>query len=164
MTAGGEAGPGSLDRLPAYRPEVPVCVCGAFRPEALVPVGDSAVGMCWLCAHLVTEHGVEATQVALMGAMDRCSRGELCACKPTEVYPGDVLREREAVRQGATAAARAELGRDVDDPVLPAGWTWRSGGAGVDASGGEPAEVEQADTHRLDRVVRSGQARRLRGR
>ncbi len=51
--------------------------CHTFTPECLVPVGDEAVPMCWLCAHHVTEHGtaVEAAHTAE------------CECLPQEIYP-----------------------------------------------------------------------------
>jgi len=52
--------------------------CRAFAAECLVPVGDGAVPMCWLCAHHVVDHGVP-----LHEAPTAC-----CECLPHEVYPG----------------------------------------------------------------------------
>jgi hypothetical protein len=51
--------------------------CNAFAPECLVPVGDLAVPMCWLCAHHVVEHDTPLTE-----AMEA-----RCECLPSEIYP-----------------------------------------------------------------------------
>lgn len=51
--------------------------CRTFAPEVLVPDGDEAIPMCWLCAHHVVEHGT---------SMDAARCGE-CECTPQEIYP-----------------------------------------------------------------------------
>lgn len=51
--------------------------CKTFAPEVLVPDGDEAVPMCWLCAHHVAEHGTP---------MEHAHEGE-CECLPAEIYP-----------------------------------------------------------------------------
>lgn len=48
-----------------------------FAPELLVPMGDEAVPMCWLCAHHVVEHETP---------MDQTSDAR-CECLPWEIYP-----------------------------------------------------------------------------
>lgn len=51
--------------------------CKVYAPEVLVPDGDAALPMCWLCAHHVVEHGT-----ALEAAY--CAE---CECTPQEIYP-----------------------------------------------------------------------------
>lgn len=51
--------------------------CKTFAPEVLVPDGDAAVPMCWLCAHHVIEHGT---------ALEHAHCAE-CECTPQEIYP-----------------------------------------------------------------------------
>ena len=51
--------------------------CETFAPECLVPVGDAAVPMCWLCAHHVIEHDVAPHH----------ARVAECECVPGEIYP-----------------------------------------------------------------------------
>jgi hypothetical protein len=48
-----------------------------FAPECLVPVGDTAVPMCWLCAHHVVEHGTP---------LNDAPEAE-CDCMPQDIYP-----------------------------------------------------------------------------
>ncbi len=55
--------------------------CKVFVPECLVPVGESAVPMCWACAHHVTEHETPMHE----------TYGAECECMPHEIYPHDVL-------------------------------------------------------------------------
>lgn len=58
--------------------EKPVCRgCKVFAPECLVPHGDGAIPMCWLCAHHVVEHD---------GDIDDAYTGE-CECLPSEIFP-----------------------------------------------------------------------------
>lgn len=62
--------------------EKEVCAaCETFTPELLVPVGDAAVPMCWLCAHHVVEHGT---------APHHAHAAE-CECTPQEIYPDRVF-------------------------------------------------------------------------
>ena len=67
--------------LLSYVPPVvvkPVCRgCKTMAPECLVPHGDGAIPMCWLCAHHVIEHGT---------AVDHAYVGE-CECLPSEIFP-----------------------------------------------------------------------------
>ncbi len=70
-----------LSALKPYK-EPPVtraaCVCcKTFAPECLVPVGDEALPMCWLCAHHVIEHDAHPTAA-------HCAE---CECTPQEIYP-----------------------------------------------------------------------------
>ncbi len=53
------------------------CACETFAPEVLVPIGDAAVPMCWLCAHHVVDHDV---------APHHAHAAE-CECTPQEIYP-----------------------------------------------------------------------------
>lgn len=68
--------------LPRVKPYVPppppTCVaCKHWQPEVQVPEGSGSVGMCWLCAHHVVDHG--ATFAGAPHAQ--------CECLPTEIYP-----------------------------------------------------------------------------
>lgn len=70
---------------PAYK----ICVaCKTFRAECLVPVGDAAEPMCWLCAHHVVEHDADVC---------RASTAE-CDCTPHVIYPDrpEPVKEPEA--------------------------------------------------------------------
>jgi hypothetical protein len=65
--------------------EPPTCAaCKAWAPECLVPIGDGALPMCWLCAHQVTAHSVE---------LEMAAHGE-CDCPPSAIYPAHVLERR----------------------------------------------------------------------
>ncbi len=71
-----------LSRLKPFKEPPPptreACAsCESFAPECLVPIGDAAVPMCWLCAHHVVEHGC---------APHRALTAE-CECLPHEIYP-----------------------------------------------------------------------------
>ncbi len=78
-------------------PERVACrACRTFAPECLVPVGDDAVPMCWLCAHHVTEHN----------APPNAPLAVECKCPAHEIYPHRAL---------------AEATRVVDVPVAPPG-------------------------------------------
>lgn len=71
-----------LNRLQPFKepqpPERESCVaCKTFAPEVLVPDGDAALPMCWLCAHHVVDHGS-----SLQGAPSA-----ECECTPQEIYP-----------------------------------------------------------------------------
>jgi hypothetical protein len=60
-------------------PEREAChACKSFAPDLLVPDGDEAVPMCWLCAHHVVDHG-KSMQSALHAK---------CSCAPWMIYPG----------------------------------------------------------------------------
>lgn len=52
--------------------------CKALAPECIVPVGDGAVPMCWLCAHAVTEHDAEVGAPVVE-----------CGCNSEQIYPAD---------------------------------------------------------------------------
>lgn len=59
-------------------PEKQSCrACKSFAPEVLVPDGDEAVPMCWLCAHHVVDH--DASMQAAPSAE--------CECLPHQIYP-----------------------------------------------------------------------------
>lgn len=51
--------------------------CESFAPECLVPVGDAAVPMCWICAHHVTVHDTAPHHAHVAE----------CDCLPAEIYP-----------------------------------------------------------------------------
>jgi hypothetical protein len=87
---------------PAPRAVDPSCAaCRSFRPECLVPDGEGALAMCWLCAHQVVEHG-RALADAMIGE---------CDCLPTEIYPrsffGATAGEFEAARDAVLERRRA---------------------------------------------------------
>lgn len=59
-------------------PERESCrACKTFAPECLVPDGDAALPMCWLCAHAATEHGCNVHTAAT----------NQCECIPQDIYP-----------------------------------------------------------------------------
>lgn len=68
--------------LARYTPPVvekPACAsCKAMAPECLVPVDDGALAMCWVCAHMVTQHD------AKLGAT-----AHDCGCSSEKIYPHD---------------------------------------------------------------------------
>lgn len=73
----------ALKALQPYRepppPEKKTCAaCKSFAPECLVPVGELAVAMCWLCAHHVVEHDA---------SIGDAPAGR-CSCLPHDIYPG----------------------------------------------------------------------------
>lgn len=74
------------------------CVaCKAFTAECLVPVGEAAVPMCWLCAHHVIDHDTlvhEALEAR-------------CECTPEDVYPASVLAKRHGIP--STVAGRSRF-------------------------------------------------------
>ena len=66
---------------PPPEPREACASCEVFAPECLVPVGDAAVPMCWLCAHHIVEHNE---------APHRASTAE-CECTPQQIYPRRAL-------------------------------------------------------------------------
>jgi hypothetical protein len=79
--------------------------CQTFTPECLVPVGDEAVPMCWLCAHHVTEHDTDASAA-------HCAE---CACPPQAIYPhrmfdapGDLVAQEPAPEPKSKRALERE--------------------------------------------------------
>ncbi len=75
-----------LPRFVGEKPaEKPVCrSCKTFTPDVLVPVGQGAISLCWICAHHVIEHGVP---------LDKAGAGE-CECLPEAIYPESLLAAR----------------------------------------------------------------------
>ena len=68
-------------------PEIPACAgCGAFQPQCLVPDGEGALAMCWLCAHAHVDHGC---------ALDATAVHE-CECLPEAIFPERLIKERRA--------------------------------------------------------------------
>lgn len=51
--------------------------CKVWSSDCLVPMGNEAVPMCWLCAHHVTEHDAELYETCVAE----------CECDPSEIYP-----------------------------------------------------------------------------
>lgn len=83
--------------------EVPVCRCGAFRADCLVPDGDGAIALCWYCAHAKTDHASDEPLC--------------CACPAEEILPSDVI-----ARHRATTTLRYNYPASVPSaaPVLDA--------------------------------------------
>ncbi len=74
-------------------PEKQACrACKTFVPELLVPMGDEAVPMCWLCAHHVVEH-----EASMQAAPSAC-----CECSHNEIFPAGHPRYRGALATVAT--------------------------------------------------------------
>ena len=85
-----------IEAYTAPAPVAPVCpACRAMAPECLVPAEALAGGagvplaLCWLCAHVVTEHG--ATLENSVDAID------LCPCRAEAIFPADVLARRRPI-------------------------------------------------------------------
>lgn len=77
-----------------------------MAPECKVPTADGGVtGMCWLCAHIVADHGVSPEHV-----LDWMDRGA-CGCTREAIYPADVIaRFNRGAEDGAIInAARAKF-------------------------------------------------------
>lgn len=75
-----------------------VCLaCKAFVAECLVPVGDGAMQMCWLCAHQVIEHDAPL----------HTAHSAECACRRDEIYPKAVLVGMSALGLISTVAEDA---------------------------------------------------------
>lgn len=72
-----------------------------MAPECLVPVGDGALAMCWVCAHMVTQHD------AKLGATARD-----CGCSSEEIYPHD-YRAKFARPQAPVSGEVIVLGGDL---------------------------------------------------
>lgn len=86
-------------REPPLREKRSCSACGVFAPECLVPVGDVAKPMCWVCAHFVVEHESEPV-------------GATCSCPPSAIYPGRADAEapaKEAPRPTDRATEREAL-------------------------------------------------------
>lgn len=81
-----------LVRQPAPR-ERKICVaCVAFAAECLVPVGEGALPMCWICAHHVVEHATPLHEVL----------EARCGCTSEEIYPTTISN---ALRASTPVAA-----------------------------------------------------------
>jgi hypothetical protein len=101
-------------------PERQSCVsCKTFAPECLVPVGDDAVPMCWLCAHHVVEHEVSVADA---------HRAD-CKCSASEVFPNRVFAEGsvvvEEVPEEVTEKTLREIARErllESDPARIIAW------------------------------------------
>lgn len=65
--------------------EKPLCAgCKAWAVECLMPHGEGAIGMCWLCAHAAIAHDCP---------LRRTAKHE-CECAPEEIYPQSVIARR----------------------------------------------------------------------
>jgi hypothetical protein len=109
----------------------PCPCCETLAAECLVPDGEGGAGavkLCWLCAHMVTEHEIPRAELR-QRLMSPETHTVWCACTRTEIYPG--WRIEELDRAHATALHSA----------------------GVHATGRKTAEREQAKPHRVNRVV-----------
>ncbi len=159
-----------VDRLKPFVEAVvekPACTaCKSFAPECLVPVGDGAVPMCWLCAHHVIEHDT---------AVEHAHAAE-CECVPTEIYPSRVL-----------AARHLNVGIEHSDEMKPGDWSRQRqseidaavdelrkltpkqreivlqsvGAVAEHATGSKAPKPEQTQSHGVDRVVLVGDERKL---
>lgn len=55
-------------------------------PEVEVPIGAGSFRCCWVCAHMIVDHGAEVGDAI----------NAECGCAPEAIYPDDVLRLRVA--------------------------------------------------------------------
>jgi len=75
--------------------------------EVMVPTADDkAIGMCWLCAHMVADHGASPE--------DALKFVHHCACEPQAIYPADVLFRRRRDLRELTLVEGAELMSEID--------------------------------------------------
>ncbi len=105
------------DTLPRFEP--PSCSsCRTFAPECMLPVGDGAVPVCWLCAHLVTVH-----EHALGAPVTNCG------CTAAEIYPAHVQARRSPpelaegtaltlIENGPSGAPRMVQTFEIVEPVF----------------------------------------------
>lgn len=89
--------------LPLFIPpppvEPPACgCCKVFRPECIVPMGDGALPMCWLCAHHVVEHNC---------TLEEAVEHE-CECLPTEIFPRSRFGDQFEAQRDEIIARRNE--------------------------------------------------------
>jgi hypothetical protein len=89
-----------LKDLKPFKAPVPVereaChACKTFAPECLVPDGDEALPMCWLCAHHVIDHN---TSIASAHCAE-CECTDACAATPRALR-GTAARARLSARRG----------------------------------------------------------------
>lgn len=61
---------------PRPRCNAPGC---EMAPEVVLPLGQGAIDLCWLCAHHHVDHGVPLSE---------CATSEACEHTPDEIYPG----------------------------------------------------------------------------
>lgn len=89
--------------------EQQACTCLAMRAECKVPgADDTMIPMCWLCAHMVADHGASPEDAVKL--MDTCK------CPGHLIYPRDVLERRARI----TSAAETRLGKPVEVSRAPA--------------------------------------------
>lgn len=60
---------------PPPKCQAPQC---EMAPDVVVPLGEGAINLCWLCAHHHVDHGVPLSQ---------CATSERCEHTPDEIYP-----------------------------------------------------------------------------
>lgn len=61
--------------------------CRTFAAEVLVPNGDGASRVCWICAHAVAEHEISVAH----------AHAHTCDCTARQIYPHDVRDKIEGV-------------------------------------------------------------------
>ena len=82
-------------REPPPKPKKACAACKAFAPECLVPVGEEAVPMCWLCAHHVVDHETPV----------HAAPEARCECLPHQIYPGRAVQSILTFDELAEAAS-----------------------------------------------------------
>ena len=80
--------------------------CRVFVGECLVPHGDGALVLCWLCAHMLVDHaGAEGA----------------CLCTREQIYPAAVLQARRERAPHAESAEGVQADPDRVDRVVLVG-------------------------------------------
>lgn len=82
-----------LERFVAPPPTpAPTCAaCKAYRPEVVVPLGEGALELCWLCAHHHVDHGVPLSE---------CAEAQ-CEHTGAEIYPREYLALRQCEKEAS---------------------------------------------------------------
>jgi hypothetical protein len=84
-----------FNQPPRYKAQRECVACKAFAATCLVPVGEGAMPMCWLCAHHVIEHDEPLHNAHAAG----------CGCLPADIYPASVLATRPSNDGGSEPVA-----------------------------------------------------------
>lgn len=148
-------------------PPKPTCnACKAYAPEVIVPLGEGAIELCWLCAHHHVDHGVPLSE---------CPTSERCEHAPHEIYPSrkpDALiakaeNRAQAIEQlQATGMPRQEAkaltytmvhGMGPSKLAAESAWRSRNGTVRHDPVGGTyiSSPVTKGDAERAARELRT---------
>lgn len=105
-------------------------------PDVMVPWDGGAIPMCWICAHLVTEHEHEIGAPAVN-----------CGCTAEQIYPPDVLARRRRLAP-------------VESPIVSGEIEVPDRDAGEDRSQAPWRDAKRARGYAISEGIRKARARR----